>query len=136
MSNYQSVFNRDKSILYTDIPLYKKLNSNKTLDTLINSEALAQAFKIWLVSGRGEKVRSKSGGWLLPFIGKEMSEDNADRIKASIVQGLQYDFTPPITITQIDVIADTQQNKWIIKVEGYNKDINLGINTYTVVNNT
>lgn len=133
--NYQSESNKDKSTLYSDNPITRKLDVNGKLVEYINSEALAQAFKVWLVSGRGEKIRSSSGGWLIPYLGKPINNDTAERIKKNILLGLTNDFIPKITVTNIQVIPDYQNNRWIITVEGYNAQINIGLNTYAVVKN-
>ena len=64
------VSNDNKNILYFDYPFYKKLNGNGAIVELTNSEALAQAVKIWLVSKKNERIRSRSGGVIYPYLGK------------------------------------------------------------------
>ena len=49
-------------ILFYDYPFYKKVNRDGSIADMNNSDALAQAVKIWLVSKRNEKIRSRSGG--------------------------------------------------------------------------
>ncbi|MGD9678182.1 MAG: hypothetical protein AB7V16_07435 [Vulcanibacillus sp.] len=133
MSNFQSSYNRDKSILYKDSPIVKKIDRNGNIIELINSDAISQAFRTWVVSGKGEKLRSNSGGWLLSIIGKEVTEEKASQIEKNIVLGAQVDFEPPMTITYIAVIPDKKNFKYVIKVEGYNASVNVGINTYAVI---
>lgn len=126
-------YNNDKSILYIDNYIIKRLDVNGQMISPINSEALSQAFKSWLVSGKGEKIRTRSGGWLVPYLAKPLNQDTADTIKKNIITGLSSDFSPPITVTEIDVVPDSTNNRWIIRVAGYNAEINTGINTYAVV---
>ena len=85
------VSNENNNILYADYPFYKKTNSNGELAQLTNSDALAQAVKIWLVSKRNEKIRSRSGGIIYPYLGKMMDEDKAYDIKSNIIRGLKED---------------------------------------------
>lgn len=131
--NYQSNYNKDKSILYKDSPMYKQVDKNGNLKELINSDAVSQAFKIWIVSGKGEKIRTNSGGWLIPFIGKEVTEDRSEQIKKNIILGLEKDFYPPITVSNINVFPDKNNFRYIIHVEGYNTEVNIGINTVAIV---
>jgi len=133
MENYQSHNNIDKSILYKDSPITKKINRNGEIIELINSDAVAQAFKTWIVSGRGEKIRTNSGGWLQLYLGKEVTEDNASQIAKSIALGASTDFYPAMTITDIKVVPDKKKFRYIIKVEGYNASVNVGINTIAVI---
>ena len=124
-----------KDIVYMDYPIVKETTPQGELKTYENSDALAQAVKIWLVSSQGEKIRSKSGGYLMPFIGKPLDEDNARRISQRLIQGLSEDFNPPITVVDINVYPDTAQMRWVISIKGYNADLNIGVNTVVVVNN-
>jgi hypothetical protein len=133
MSNFQSNNNRDKTILYKDSPLIKIKNKNGELMELTNSEALAQAIQIWVASSKGEKIRSNSGGYLTFFIGKPVSEENARRIDKNIREGLEYEFTPSITITDLQVIPDKEKLRYVITLKGYNTDFNVGVNTVAVI---
>jgi len=133
MESFQSQYNQDKSILYVDSPIVKKTDENGGMDGLINSDAVAQSFKNWLISGKGEKIRSTSGGWVLPFLGKGVTEEIAAQIEKNIILGAEIDFSPPMTITYIAVVPDKKNFRYIIKVEGYNTSVNVGINTYAVI---
>lgn len=132
-SNFQSTYNRDKSVLYKDHPITKQVDKNGNIIELINSEAVAQAFRTWITSGKGEKIRTNSGGWLLPFLGKGVTEDIANQIEKNIVAGAEVDFYPAMTITNIVVFPDKENFRFVIKVEGYNASVNIGINTYAVI---
>lgn len=124
-----------KDIVYMDYPIVKETTSRGELKTYENSEALAQAVKIWLVSSQGEKIRTKSGGYLMPFLGKPLDDENARKISQRLIQGLNEDFTPSITVVDIQVIPDTYNMRWVISIKGYNADLNIGVNTTVVVNN-
>jgi hypothetical protein len=133
MESFQSQYNQDKSILYVDSPIVKKIDRNGNLTTLINSDAVAQSFKNWLISGKGEKIRSNSGGWVLPFLGKGVTEEIASQVEKNIILGAEIDFSPPMTLTYVAVYPDKENFRYVIKVEGYNATVNVGINTYAVI---
>ena len=127
--------NENKHILYTDYPFYKKVNKNGSMVELTNSDALAQAVKIWLVSKKNEKIRSRSGGIIYQFLGKMMDESQADNIKRSIIQGLSEDFNPSLTPIEITVNPDYEKQRWEIGIVAYNSDLAIGVNTKVTITN-
>lgn len=129
------VSNENNNILYADYPFYKKTNSNGELAQLTNSDALAQAVKIWLVSKRNEKIRSRSGGIIYPYLGKMMDEDKAYDIKSNIIRGLKEDFNPPLTPVEVNVIPNYDKQRWEIGIVAYNADLAVGVNTKVTVTN-
>lgn len=133
MSTILTESNLDKSLLYQDLPLSKQIDENGNLYVPVNSDALAQAIKVWLSSAKGEKIRSGTGGWLVSLLSKPMNQETADKIRSNIITGLANDFSPPITIVDLQVIPDVAKNNWIITVAGYNSSINVGVNTYAIV---
>ena len=135
MERTQQSYNIDKTILYLDEPMSKKVDSQGNLIHLKNSDALSQAVKLWLTSGVGEKLRSNTGGPLIPHLGKAITNDRREKIKKDIMKGFNSDFVPSMTITNLNIVADNKKNRWVIQIEGYSKSLELGINTYLVVNN-
>ena len=127
--------NDNKHILYTDSPFYKKVNKNGSMSELNNSDALAQAVKIWLVSKKNEKIRSRSGGVIYPFLGKIMDETQKDNIKRSIIQGLSEDFNPPLTPIEVTVNPDYEKQRWEISIVAFNIYLCIVVNTKVVVTN-
>jgi hypothetical protein len=132
----QTESNQDHTITYVDSPMTKVTLSNGQLKVLTNSDALAQAIKLWVVSGKNEKVRSNSGGWVVPYIGKPLDDDTAEKIRKGILTGLETDFSPKLTIVDLQVIPDKTKQRWVIYVVGYSADLNVGVNTYMTVNGT
>lgn len=124
-----------RDIHYIDFPLIKETTNNSDLKVYKDSDAIANAFKIWLTGKVGEKVRSTSGGYLIPFLGKPLTDETANKIRTRIIDGLQKDFAPAITVQDLQVIPDVNRNRWLITLTGYNTAYNLGINTFLVVNN-
>ncbi len=122
-------------IVYYDFPFYKKVNKNGSIADMTNSDALAQAVKIWLVSKRNEKIRSQSGGIIYQYLGKMMDEDRASDIKNRITQGLKEEFNPPLIPVQIDVIPNYEKERWEIGIVAYNADLAIGVNTKVIITN-
>ena len=99
-------------VYYEDYPFYKKVNSDGSLVKFTNSDALSQAVKLWLVSKPNDIIRSSSEGVMYNHLGKMMDSDRVDLIKASIIQGLKNDFTPPLTVVDLSVIPDYEKERW------------------------
>lgn len=123
-------------IVFYDYPFYKKINKNGSISDMTNSDALAQAVKIWLVSKKNEKIRSRSGGIMYQHLGKMMDENRATDIRNAIIQGLSEEFTPPLVPVQIDVIPNYEKERWEIGIVAYNPDLSIGVNTKVVVINS
>ena len=128
--------NENNHTLYFDYPFYKKVNKDGSLADMENSDALAPAVKMWLASKRNEKVRSLGGGILYPYLGKMMDDDKADEMKGVITQGLQNDFTPPLTPVEVTVVANVEKERWEIGIVAYNADLAIGVNTKAVILNS
>ena len=133
MKTFASVDNTE--LMYYDFPFYKKTNSNGSIVELTNSDALSQAIKIWLASKKNEKIRSLGGGVLYQHLGKMMDDDRADNIKNSIINGLKNDFKPTMTPVQVEVVPDYDRERWKITIVAYNADLQVGVNTTTVISN-
>lgn len=121
--------------LYLDYPMIKETNSNGELKTYKNVEALNQAIQIWLSSSKGEKIRTRSGGILVPYIGKLLTQENANDMRNTILFGLQNDFNPPITVVHLTVTPNVEKRRWEIEIIGYNATLQIGVNTRVVVSN-
>ena len=126
--------NSDKSTLYVASPLYKQVTSGGQLVTYTDSDAITVAFQIWLTSGKGELLRSNSGGYLLPYLMKPLTNSTAQEIKRSIQAGLEDDFTPTLTIQTLEVIPDVKNSRWVIWLVAYNTALNLGVNATSIIN--
>ena len=123
-------------MIFYDYPFYKKINKNGSIADMTNSDALAQAVKIWLVSKRNEKIRSRGGGIMYPHLGKMMDENRATDIRNQILQGLSKEFNPPLIPIQVDVIPNYDKERWEIGIVAYNADLSVGVNTKVFVINS
>jgi hypothetical protein len=122
-------------VYYEDYPFYKKVDNNGSLVKFVNSDALTQAVKLWLVSKPNDIIRSSSEGVMYRHLGKMMDKDRVELIKASIIQGLKNDFTPPMTVLDLSVVPDYEKERWIIGIVAYNEMYAMGINTQVVILN-
>jgi hypothetical protein len=128
--------NDNNHVVFYDMPFYKKVKKNGAIDDMTNSDALAQAVKIWLVSKRNEKIRSRSGGILYHYLGKMMDETRASDMKNAIIEGLKYDFNPSLVPVQVDVVPNYEKERWEIGIVAYNADLAVGVNTRVVIANS
>ncbi len=128
--------NNNNHVIFYDYPFYKKVNKNGSIADMTNSDALAQAVKIWLVSKRNEKIRSVGGGIMYQYLGKMMDENRATDIRNRIIQGLSEEFEPPLTPVQVDVIPNYEKERWEIGIVAYNADLAVGVNTKVVIINS
>lgn len=128
--------NNNNNVIFYDYPFYKKVNKNGSIADMTNSDALAQAVKIWLVSKRNEKIRSVGGGIMYQYLGKMMDENRATDIRNRIIQGLSEEFEPPLTPVQVDVIPNYEKERWEIGIIAYNANLSVGVNTKVVIMNS
>ena len=128
--------NNNNNVIFYDYPFYKKVNKNGSIADMTNSDALAQAVKIWLVSKRNEKIRSVGGGIMYQYLGKMMDENRATDIRNRIIQGLSEEFEPSLTPVQVDVIPNYEKERWEIGIIAYNANLSVGVNTKVVIMNS
>jgi hypothetical protein len=127
--------NENKNILYYDYPFYKKTDKFGGMIDLENSDALAQAVKIWLVCKPNEKIRTLGGGILSKYIGKMMDDEQASRLRNDIIQGLQYEFVPKLTPILVEVNPNYEKERWEVNLVAVSEKLGVGINTNLVVSN-
>lgn len=126
----------NKNVKIYDYPFYKKLNKDGSIADMENSDALAQAVKIWLATKTNEKIRSLGGGIMYQYLGKIMDNEQSDNIKRAIVNGLRYDFNPPLVPVVVDVVPNYDKERWEIGIVAYNTELAVGVNTKVTILNT
>ncbi len=119
--------------VFYDFPMSKTLTKGGELQTYKNNEALEQALKIWLVSGKGEKIRTLGGGILSPYLHKGLNNTTSNEIRKNILKGLESEFLPKMTVVNLDVIPNTQKERWEISLVAYNSDLSIGLNSFILV---
>lgn len=126
----------NKNVKIYDYPFYKKLNKDGSIADMENSDALAQAVKIWLATKTNEKIRSLGGGIMYQYLGKIMDNEQRDNIKRAIINGLRYDFNPPLVPVVVDVVPNYDKERWEIGIVAYNTELAVGVNTKVTILNT
>lgn len=100
--------------------IYDGSEDSKGITILEDVEAIENALKLWLMSFQGERIRRPNdGGYVTRWLFKSMDEQTAFDIKTAIRIGLEREFIPKITIDQIVVNPNYQNESWEIEVKGY-----------------
>jgi len=102
-----------------DLDMYGEKDSQGQVKKIYDSEALKQSFTKWIVSPKFSRIKSTSGGTILQYLGKQLSDDNAISFKRAIQDGLKNDFYPTIEPVSLSVTPDYANRKWKIKLIGY-----------------
>lgn len=111
-------------------------DSQGNLKILWNKDAIQNAFRMWLVSSKGEMIRRPSyGGVLRQWLIRPMSDENAQNIRTAILSGLNQNFYPFITPTTLTVEPRYEEHYWLITLIGYCKEYSTDINTTVNVKN-
>lgn len=121
---------KNKNItVYADYSLYADVDDLGNLKVLTGSEAIENALKIWLASFPGESMRNPSkGGYISRWLFKPMSESTAQLIKEAIVESLEEDFYPSLSLQTLTVIPDYDKSQWQITLNAYCPVLKLSIN--------
>jgi len=119
---------------FTDIDFSGKKTLNGDITKYEDDNAFAQAFKFWLASSKGERLRKNKGGVLLPHLQKPMSETRRLDIVASIKNGLENDFKQ-LNLLKLSVTPDYQKRQWKIIVVGYSPILKRAVFLNETVNN-
>lgn len=111
---------QERKITATDFSVFGTVDENGVLKELSTQEAIENAFRMWVVSKKGEVIRSPNrGGFLFPWLIKPMSEVNVGRFKISILNGLEQDFYPFLKVESLTIEPDYEARQWNIHLIGY-----------------
>jgi phage baseplate assembly protein W len=90
------------------------------IPVLVDQDALVNAINLWICSFKGERLyRPNDGGVVADNLLKPISDDRADRIRDTLVDGLSYRFSPHVTVSECTVVPDYERNTYWITVAGY-----------------
>lgn len=118
---------------FQDLPMYR--DSDGELHKKRQNEALLQAILIWATSGKGEKIRSTTGGVVYKHLGALMSDETAQSIKQDITYGLEHEFEPNLTVVYCNVTPVYKEQLYKIDIVAYNEEHNLGVDYSFKVSN-
>lgn len=125
-NTFENLFERDLSNTVFDFDREGGFDNNGQIKALYGADALANAIYLWIKSYQGEFIRRPTlGGKIVPFLLKPMSEEVGDQIKSSIIEGLQIDFTPSVTVRSITVEPDYVNKLWKIELSAFSEDLKL-----------
>jgi len=114
---------------YSDYSLYADVDDLGNLKVLIGKEAVENALKLWIASFPGEMIRNPSkGGYVSRWLFKSLSNENAQSIKEAIIECLEEDFYPTLSLTALKVIPNYDKAQWEIKLEAYSPALKININ--------
>ncbi|MDA3856324.1 MAG: hypothetical protein PF569_08760 [Candidatus Woesearchaeota archaeon] len=99
---------------YMDIDYTGKKTTTGDIYTYTDSDALQQAFRLWLTESKGEKLRKQVGGYLIPHLQKPMTPERIGDIKRSIKNGLSQEFKPRVQILSLEVTPIYNLKQWQI----------------------
>lgn len=103
---------------YIDFPYDAQIDSKGNMVILENYEAAQNALRLWLYSLRGERIRQPSyGGYVTRWLYKPLNESTRQNIQYAILVGLRDEFTPSITVTELNVTPDYETESWTIEVK-------------------
>jgi len=119
--------NNEKII--TDVDLFGNLDPQGNLKMYYNSDALTNAFKVWLVGSKGASLRENNGGYLTPYLHKFINESNARAIQRGLLGGIKNDFEVDLTVTTLNVIGDPKNSKWHITLVAFSPELQQKIDT-------
>ena len=122
-------------IVYYDFHLTGKLNKFGDTKTLTDSDAVKQAIQIFFSTTNGEKIHSRSGGSLTQYLGKMIDDNQSAKIRSAILLGLENEFTPHMTVVDLKVEGDKQNNLYNIYLVAYNEELGFGINSKISIDN-
>lgn len=107
-----------------DYPVIKSKDSNNKLKKLTGADAFKNSILLWMGSQKGDYIRDPlKGGYILPYLGKPMTDDRSIDIRDAIEIGIDEDFDFTFVISEIKVIPIYESEYWEIYIKGYSPDI-------------
>jgi len=105
-------------IFDTDILGRKDVSGN--ILQLAGKDALRNSLTNWFTSFQGDVIRSPNrAGYLTKHLYKPMNETNRKNIVNAIVDGINQDYYPSVSIETLEVIANYEANAWEINISVY-----------------
>ena len=96
------------------------INAQGNIAVLTDQEALINAVNLWISSFQGERLyRPNDGGVITENLLKLMSDEGAIEIREALIDGLAYQFTPYVNVTECTVVPDYERNTYWITIVGF-----------------
>lgn len=104
--------------IYKDFPYDAQMDLNGNMIVLENYEAVQNSLRLWLYSMRGERIRRPTyGGYVTRWLYKPLNEDTRENIQYAILTGLREEFYPTITVSEVNVTPDFENESWTIEIK-------------------
>lgn len=89
------------------------------IPVLTDQDALINCINLWICSFRGERLyRPREGGIIADALLKPISDERANQMKADLVDGLAYQFTPHVIVESCTVSPDYERGCYNIEIRG------------------
>jgi hypothetical protein len=89
-------------------------------------EALVNSLKMWIMSRKGDIIREPNrGGYLIQWLTRPMSEENAENVEMAIRDGIDQDFDPYLKILFLKVTPNYINRYWDIYMEVESPQLNV-----------
>ncbi len=113
---------------YVDFDLLAQIDTLGGILLWSGADALYNALSEWLTSSMNQYIRQPNlGGILTSIIDKTMSDDRANTIRTRLYQGLQTEFNPEITVVNLTVTPQYEDDTYLIEILGYAASLKLPI---------
>lgn len=90
------------------------------IPVLTDQDALVNCINLWICSFRGERLyRPREGGIIADALLKPVSDERADQMRADLIDGLAYQFTPHVVADSCTVTPDYERGCYNIEIRGY-----------------
>lgn len=121
----------------SDFSVFAEKEENGQLLTLGTIGSVENAFRMWLVSQRGEIPRAPSkGGFLVQWLNKPLTPENGEELRATIIEGLEIDFYPNIRVERLSVEPNYRGKYWEIHLIGLVPEFKERIDTFARIRST
>jgi hypothetical protein len=101
--------------------------STGNYETIYNEDALANAFRIWLLSRPGDNLRNLRGFNLHRYVGKPLSLEMATTIQQDLRQRIEDDFNPILTVVSLEVSPNYEKRQFDIALTAISTEIQLAM---------
>ena len=118
--------------VYHDIDVYGNETQSGQPIEYFDEEAIKNALILYLTSSKGDYIRNpKAGGVLKTLLFKQMNDQKAQTIAFTIQNAIKNEFTPGISLVDLQVTPNYADRLWEIYIE-YKSEFTKKIQTLTI----
>jgi hypothetical protein len=111
----------DRQATVVDFPATgEMIDALGNIPVLSDQEALINCINLWICSFRGERLyRPRAGGIIADALLKPIGDDRANQMRADLIDGLAYQFTPHVVVESCVVEPDYEKGCYNIEIRGH-----------------